>query len=355
VGVSAQEAFRAGAKAILSLSGTPFRSDRDAIVFVRTKDGVAKPHYRYGYGRALEDEACRPVQFVFARGTTRFRTEDGAVHDVSFDDRLTDVGDRRRLRTALELVGEDSIAHLLLRDANAHLLHLRRRGDVDAAGLVVCVDCKHADLIADFMERHVLPRRPVVACSRLFDPGDPEPADAIRKFRRGHDPWIVAVNMISEGVDIRRLRVVVYLTNRLTELSFRQIVGRVVRVDPANLEDHGRVYLPADPTLVGMARAIAEEVKILPPPLAIESDRTQPKRVKVTDDGEERTAFESLESLGSRGEVADSGGRYADAELVRLARRYIARNGLTGTDAESLALAASESTKLRSAMEAADD
>ena len=95
------------------------------------------------------------------------------------------------LRTALEFVERGSIAHLLLTDANEYIL--RRRGDSDAAGLVVCVDCRHADRVADLMRTDVIPSRPVVACSRLFDPGDPEPANAIRGFRASHEPWLIAV------------------------------------------------------------------------------------------------------------------------------------------------------------------
>ena len=355
-GISAQEAFGRVATAIMSLTGTPFRTNRDAIVFVPSEGGSASPHYRYGYDCALADNACRPVQFVFGRGSTKFRSEDGVVHEVSFDDELTALGDRRRLRTALEYVETGSIAHLLLADANEHILNLRRSGDADAAGLVVCVDCSHADRVAEFMGTEVLSRRPVVACSRLYDPGDPEPANAIKKFRRSHQPWIVAVNMVSEGIDIRRLRVVVYLTNRLTALSFRQIVGRVVRIDPANVDDHGRVYLPADPSLTSMARMITTEVKLLPPPMVLERNGREIGPVRISDDGKsvERVAFESLRSVGQHGAVADSKGRRADERLVELARAYIRRQGLTGTDPVSLALAASENERLRHALEQCD-
>ena len=279
-GVRAQEAFAQSAAAILSLSGTPFRTDRDPIVFVPATRGEAQPDYRYGYERAIEDGACRPVQFVYGKGSTRFRTEDGKIHDVTFDDTLTSVGERKRLRTALELISDSSIAALLLHDASDYVLHLRRQDDSDAAGLVVCADCDHADAIATFLTG-VLGHRPVVACSRLLDPSDPEPANAIRDFKRGHEPWLVAVNMVSEGVDIRRLRIVVHLTNRLTLLSFRQIVGRVVRTDPRNADDHGRVYLPADPSLVSMATTITEEVRLLPPPITILNDPRTGRRVAI--------------------------------------------------------------------------
>ena len=352
-GIAAQEAFRGAAAATLSMTGTPFRTSGEGIVFVPSERGVAKPHYRYGYDAAIRDGACRPVQFVFGRGSTAFRTEDGVEHNVTFDETLTPLGERRRLRTALEATNSGSIAHLLLADANEYILNLRREGDADAAGLVVCVDCTHADRVAEFIRGHITRSRPVVACSRLFDPGDPEPANAIKRFRRSHQPWLVAVNMVSEGVDIRRLRVVVYLTNRLTLLSFRQIVGRVVRTDPHNVDDHGRVYLPADPSLVSMALHVTEEAELLPPPMIIETERLGSVRIRA-EHGITRVPFESLQSVGAPGDATDTHGRKATERLIRLAKVYIRRQGLTGTDPVSLALVASENERLRNELEQCD-
>ena len=65
--------------------------------------------------------------------------------------------------------------------------------------------------------------------------------------------------------------------------------------------------------------------------------------------------FESLGSVGLRGAAADTHGRIATEELVRLARQYIRRKGLTGTDPVSLALAASENADLRKVLEQRDD
>jgi superfamily II DNA or RNA helicase len=352
-GRSAQEAFAAGAGAIFSLTGTPFRTNRDPIVFVASEGGSAKPHYRYSYDQAIADGACRPVQFVEARGQTTFRTEDDVVHTVTFDDHaLTDVGQRRRLRAALEWIAEGSIAAKMLADANRYVLGLRKQGDTDAAGLVVCVDCAHAAAVADFMTTNTLRgQRPVVACSRQHDENDPDPANAIRTFRESHDPWIVAVNMVSEGVDIPRLRCVVYLTNRLTLLAFRQIVGRVVRTDHRNADDHGRVYLPADPRLVAMAQQVTDQVDLLPPAIVIVTDAPAIQQVRIMgEDSSEAVPFEALETLGEQGDVFDTHGTLARADLVDAARTFIAREGLSGTDPESLALAAMETPALRQAL-----
>jgi superfamily II DNA or RNA helicase len=351
-GISAQEAFAAGAWGILSLTGTPFRTGRDPIVFVPSEEGNARPHYRYSYDRAIAESACRPVQFVEARGETTFRTPDQRIQSVTFDDTdVTQARERGRLRAAIEWIGEGSIAERMLIDANQYLLNLRQRGDTDAAGLVVCIDCDHAARVAGHMASRVLRFRPVVACSRLHDDNDPDPANAIGLFRASHDPWIVAVNMVSEGVDIPRLRAVVYLTNRLTLLSFRQIVGRVVRTDPANVDDHGRVYLPADPRLLGMARRITENVELLPPPIVIITDGERALRVgSANGDDQARGSFEALNTIGEQGGVFDTGGRDAHADLVACARLFIEHEGLTGTDPESLALAAADAPELRQAL-----
>jgi hypothetical protein len=334
------------------MSGTPFRVNKDPIVFVPSVEGNAQPHYSYSYDQAIADGACRPVQFVEARGETTFRTEDGLVHTVSFDDdALTDLGGRRRLRSALEWIGKGSIAEKMLIDANRYIVGLRRQGDTDAAGLVVCIDCDHASQVADHMNEHLLGFRPVVACSRLRDENDPDPANAIRFFRGSHDPWIVAVNMVSEGVDIPRLRVVIYLTNRLTLLSFRQIVGRVVRTDSNNVDDHGRVYLPADPRLRDMAKEVTDMVHLLPSPIVIVTDGGGATRVVIEgDDDSERVPFETLQTVGEQGSIFDTDGHEATAVLIECARLFIAREGLTGTDPESLAIAAAEKPDLRSAL-----
>lgn len=158
--------------------------------------------------------------------------------------------------------------------------------------------------------------------------------------------------MVSEGVDIRRLRAVVYLTNRLTLLSFRQILGRVVRTDTNNVDDHGRVYLPADPTLVEMANDVTAEANLLPPPMRIVTDAPRVPSVVIHEEGAVSPGdFVSLDSIGERGSASDTAGREVDAGLIALAATYIQRKGLTATDPVSLALAATEKPELREALE----
>ncbi len=88
---------------------------------------------------------------------------------------------------------------------------------------------------------------------------DPGASERIATFATGRDPWIVAVRMVSEGVDIPRLRVGVYATNTVTELFFRQAVGRVVRWTPGQRRQKAFVFIPDDPRLRAFAGHLAHE------------------------------------------------------------------------------------------------
>jgi superfamily II DNA or RNA helicase len=342
-GIAAQQAFMASATRVLSMSGTAFRA-KDPIVFINTRDGRPVSRYTYTYGEAISDGVCRPLRFAAIGGTATFQTPGGSIETVSFDDDLNEQGESYRLRTVLDPDGD----HLreMLRTADDELRQLRTTTDPDAGGLVVCIDCDHADSVARILHQ-ITGTRPTVACSRLNDPDDPSPQPAIRAFVKGTSPWIVSVKMISEGVDIRRLRVLVYATNVLTELTFRQITGRLVRTDPRNGgDDYGSVVLPADPRLLEMAERILDELPldqrsspIVRDPATLNND--------IRDVTPETSGFIPLGSTGELSMVTDTSGRSAPAELVEAAKRYIAASGSPIAPFE-LALAAAHDERLRS-------
>lgn len=94
----------------------------------------------------------------------------------------------------------------------------------------------------------------------------------------------------------------------------------------------------------------------LPAPLVIITGRADVHRVAIEGDGSiARVRFVTLGTVGEQGEAFDNDGREASVVLIEYARRFIEREGLTGTDPESLALAAAESPKPRAALIALDD
>jgi superfamily II DNA or RNA helicase len=66
--------------------------------------------------------------------------------------------------------------------------------------------------------------------------------------------------MVSEGVDIPRLRIGVYATAAKTPLIFRQIVGRFVRTIPGRPVEPSWLYIPADTVLREHAASIEHEL-----------------------------------------------------------------------------------------------
>jgi superfamily II DNA or RNA helicase len=86
-------------------------------------------------------------------------------------------------------------------------------------------------------------------------------AEKLQAFTRSTDRWLVAVNMVSEGVDIPRLRVGVYATAAKTPLIFRQIVGRFVRTIAGRPHEPSWLFLPADPVLRAHASEVERELR----------------------------------------------------------------------------------------------
>ena len=245
-----------GAGARLGLSGTPFRSDARAIPFVQYDDERrCAPDFVYGYGEAVGDGVCRPLAFRLLDATLRWRV-DAEETVAAFADELDPVDDARRLRTAID--PSTPLLPRMLRDADA-LLVKARAVIPDAAGLVLCDDRSHARATAALL-RTIAGEKPVVVVS-----DEPQAHTRIDRFARaGHDAarWLVAVNMVSEGVDVPRLVLAAYATVKRTDLFFRQAVGRVVRRRPGDPDDLvATVFLPADPALTGCAERVEVELR----------------------------------------------------------------------------------------------
>ena len=239
------------AEARLSLSGTPFRSDTTPIPFVTYEYEEAVPDYEYGYGDALGDGGVvRPVHFPRVQGQMEWIGSDGSAYAADFDDVLDRQRSNQRLRAALSPDGQWMPS--VLRDAHRRLLEVRRTHP-NAAGLVICIDVEHARAIAGILERFGGARVTIATSD------DPMASARIGRFAASDDEWIVAVRMVSEGVDIPRLRVGVFATTTTTELFFRQALGRLVRWTRGMRRQRAWLYIPDDPRLRQLAESVAEQ------------------------------------------------------------------------------------------------
>ena len=248
-GDALKEAFE-NAKYILCLSGTPFRTDGNKIPFIRyDNEGKALADYVYSYKSALADDpqVCRAVYFPAYEGAMEWMQD--KIYKASFSDELDEKRESARLRAAL---WSGEWLDTTLKDAKDKLADIRTRHP-DAAGLIVAMDKRHAEKIAQALEKITL-SKPLIVTS-----DDKDATEQINAFRNKSDPWIIAIKMVSEGVDIKRLRVCVYLSNVITDLFLRQVIGRIVRYIPGIPCQDAFFFMPADRRLVEMALKFQDE------------------------------------------------------------------------------------------------
>ncbi len=252
-GTAFQAAF-SGAPRWLLLSGTPFRSDATPIPGVSyDSEGLAEPDFSYTYAQAAAEGICRPVAFVAFDGSLSWRSGEDVI-ESSFETVLSTREASRRYRTAISTELPEGLPRIL-READERLRALRSDGHRDAGALAVAADAAHAREISKLIAA-ATGRSPVLVLHT-----DARASQKLEAFRGSRDPWIVAVNMVSEGVDIPRLRVGVYATAAKTPLIFRQIVGRFVRTLPGRAPEPSWVYLPADPVLRTHAAEVETELR----------------------------------------------------------------------------------------------
>lgn len=235
----------------ISISGTPFRSDNNKIPFISYENNRSRADYSYGYSRALSDKVCRPVYFPSYEGKMEWVSRNNEIVTASFADTLDRQKSSDRLRVALDPFA--AFVPELLGGAHECLMRVREEGNEDAGGLVIARDQNHARDVKKVLEG--IAGHPVEIA--LSD--DPNASEVISRFSRSRAPWLIAVKMVSEGVDIPRLQVGVYLTNIQTELTFRQVVGRTVRQRDPEASEIAYFFFPKDPSFVGFIRAFMEE------------------------------------------------------------------------------------------------
>ncbi|MEP7023004.1 MAG: DEAD/DEAH box helicase, partial [Actinomycetota bacterium] len=296
----------------MGLTGTPFRSDANPIPFVTYIEGLdgskrSSSDYVYGYGPALEDGVVRPVIFLAYSGEMRWRTRAGDEISGTLGAPMISEVQSQAWRTALNPEGE--WVQRVLETADRRLTEVRRSMP-DAGGMVIATDHCDARAYAALLRR-LTGTRPAVVLS-----DDPAASKKIAAFADSGDRWLVAVRMVSEGVDIPRLAVGVYATSVGTALFFAQAVGRFVRARRRG--ETASVFLPSIPVLLGYAAELeAERDHVLhrPGDDAEEKELAEAQRERNTPDLLEEAPFEALEASAHFDRVLYDGGEFgASAE-----------------------------------------
>ncbi|MFF3559109.1 DEAD/DEAH box helicase [Streptomyces sp. NPDC002574] len=251
-GEACQEAFEPATRR-LALTGTPFRSDTNPIPFVTYEEGNdgirrSSADYTYGYGNALADGVVRPVIFLSYSGNMRWRTKAGDEIAARLGEPMTKDAIGQAWRTALAPTG-DWIPNVL-RAADVRLTEVRK-SIPDAGALVIAADQESARAYAKLI-REITGHRATLVLS-----DDAGASSRIEEFSASEDRWMVAVRMVSEGVDVPRLAVGVYATTISTPLFFAQAVGRFVR--SRRRGETASVFVPTIPMLLDFANEMEVE------------------------------------------------------------------------------------------------
>ena len=273
-GESAGGAFL-DSKFVLVLTGTPIRSDGAESVWLAYDDNGAISHpdegtYTLNYGEAVDLGYCRPITFHKHQG--RFTVDlEGEQIKISGDQETQIPKNLARipgLQTALDFYRLAKTPQYIpgtseplmtgyqasMVEAGIDKLNQLRYTMPEAGGLVIAPNIEIAEFMAELLEK-LDGEKPIIVHSQLANA-----EDKIKQFKNTNRKWLVSVAMVAEGVDIKRLRVLIYLPNALTELAFRQAMGRVVRTD--SYDDFSRAYvvMPAFKTFEKYAKRVEEEM-----------------------------------------------------------------------------------------------
>lgn len=317
-GDAVREAFDPATRR-LALTGTPFRSDVNPIPFVTYApgpDGVARSvaDHSYGYADALRDGVVRPVLFMAYSGEMRWRTRAGDEVAARLGEPMTKDLTSQAWRTALDAKGEWIPS--VLQAADTRLTEVRRHVP-DAGGLVIATDQEHARAYGRLLAG-ITGEKPIVVVS-----DEPRASKKIAEFAAGDSRWMIAVRMVSEGVDVPRLAVGVYATATQTPLFFNQAVGRFVRVRRRG--ETASIFLPTVPTLLSYAGELENaRDHVLGSPVSEDDDAMDAEEALVeaaNQVADEQTAdddadFEALGSEAAFDRVLYDGGEFGTEAKV---------------------------------------
>ncbi|PAJ74194.1 DEAD/DEAH box helicase [Pseudoalteromonas sp. NBT06-2] len=238
------------AKYTLALTGTPWRSDAAPIVlsnYMHPSNKISCD-YVYGLAEAIKDNVCRIPQIIAVDNNKISVVDDNETKTfTSFKCLLS-----QSIIPYQEIIENEKVIKYVISSAQKKLSSIRAT-NTDAAGLIVASSVEHVKQISRIMKTYFNEDATVVTYR------ENEPTCIIQQFRHAQTKWIISVGMISEGTNIPRLQVCCHLTNIKTEMHFRQILGRILRMTDS--KNQGAVmYMPAEPKLLEYAYRVKQDV-----------------------------------------------------------------------------------------------
>ncbi|KIF51477.1 DEAD/DEAH box helicase [Vibrio owensii] len=234
----------------LAMSGTPWRSDALPIVLGEYSDpeGQLQVDYQYTLKQAIADKVCRSPKLVLVDNEHLSVISDEKVE--SFSSILEML---KQTKTSYQSVIHNQEAMEYLLGLGCKKLAEIRSQSPDAGGLVVASSVQHAQNIAKILSQKYSQTVSIVTYRHE------EPLVEIERYRQSDAQWIVSVGMISEGTDIPRLQVCCHMSSVKTELYFRQVLGRILRVNRL-INQQAWLFTFAEKSLIEFAERIEQDI-----------------------------------------------------------------------------------------------
>ncbi|HFQ5226008.1 TPA: DEAD/DEAH box helicase [Vibrio vulnificus] len=234
----------------LAMSGTPWRSDSLPIVMGEYSDpeGQLFVDYQYTLKQAIEDKVCRSPKIVLVDNEHLSVTNDDKIE--SFPSILEMI---KQTKTSYQSVIHNREAMEYLLGIGCKKLAEIRTQSPNAGGLIVASSVQHARTIMGILTQKYAQTVSIVTYRHN------EPLAEIEHYRQSNTQWIVSVGMISEGTDIPRLQVCCHMSAIKTELYFRQVLGRILRMNDA-INQQAWLFTFAEQSLIDFSERIEQDI-----------------------------------------------------------------------------------------------
>jgi len=258
------------ANCVIALTGTPLRSDSKKVAFLEYGEAVVEtdsglesgfrviPSFAFTYADGMAAGIARKLIFEHFDPYVIYEREDAKTGEIleSGETRLSALGkaDAARLKRKPFERNKGDLPEQMLRRAYDANQMMRKNGDPDAAILVICADNRSGDTIDHAAEliTKICGETPVWVTS-----DEPDSRERIKRFKKSKDRWIIAKQMISEGTNLPRVRVIVMLSTPTQHVYWTQLIHRATRnEDEERLQDALVLQLDIQPV-----KKWAEEVE----------------------------------------------------------------------------------------------
>nr|PME20303.1 diguanylate cyclase [Vibrio cyclitrophicus] len=234
----------------LALTGTPWRSNLTPVVLSSYSDpeGTIVCDYQYTLAQAVKDGVCRkPTITLIDCDKSTIKLDNYIESFNSFNELISE----SKVNYSIILNNKPALIHIL-GTAVTRLKKIRSQSPY-AGGLIVATSVNHAIEIASLLKNTFNQTTTIVTYK------NDDSQVRIKQFRTDYTEWIVSVGMVSEGTDIPRLQVCCHLSNIKTELYFRQILGRILRMTSCPNQE-AWLYTFAAPKLIEFAEEVERDI-----------------------------------------------------------------------------------------------